>query len=735
MYEEVERMYRNFSLLIHHGRSFRKFLNRKYRGALGSDEDVHSLSYLICNFKVVKVFIEHGITTLNNYYMSNSQIRAIIKEYHEDMGVEASSASPKKNELLMLEWYVNSTPAKASSNIGSVTPKSIPRGLFSHSCDETMILYTQLSGVNSCVMETSDVPRVCSQFGSISQAFKTQEKTMGDVIEDVMRSSPPFDLNIPVHVSTNEGILSDHAKVQDKLGEELANENEPNDVKHASVNEDNHNGYIYRDSEYDVDFSENEEANNYADVMIDKENEIHEAEVDVHFFGLRESDYQFTNIGLSSGRRSALNKLKRAFMQGEGDGSKYGFYCGQGFASSKEVKDMVFLHSIETKRELKLEARTYIEKHTCLQSREIKADTYNFFAKRILDQIKVNPRILVKAVQDILQRELEVHISVSKAFRAKPKQTRKSKWKGNINESLPTRIFKRIYVCLSSLNEGFKASKRDILRLYEASMKGPYQGQVLTTVEVDANNGIHSVAYALVEAETKNSWDKPIITLLEYTREYCLRRIVNVQAVFDKCDGPLTPTATRILNSIKKETIYITVQWNDGINYQVSRSFGDQYIVNNMAFNGLLVGKPKEWVYPCYKLSTWKEVYSHKVQPSNGGAGTSGGMFGNQRKASGSQAGVSQADMVGSQAFGSQTNMVGSQAFGSQEIGIETETSMAGSENRVKSDQRGATNHAHVNAGTGSGGFPSGAKKEWGLSPKTKALAVNGQCVKTDFML
>ncbi|GJY45255.1 hypothetical protein Tco_0434318 [Tanacetum coccineum] len=47
--------------------------------------------------------------------------------------------------------------------------------------------------------------------------------------------------------------------------------------------------------------------------------------------------------------------------------------------------------------------------------------------------------------------------------------------------------------------------------------------------------------------------DKPVITLLEYIREYCMKRIVNVQDVIDKCTGPLTPTATRIMESIKKE--------------------------------------------------------------------------------------------------------------------------------------------------------------------------------------
>ncbi|GJX82998.1 crooked neck-like protein 1 [Tanacetum coccineum] len=135
--------------------------------------------------------------------------------------------------------------------------------------------------------------------------------------------------------------------------------------------------------------------------------------------------------------------------------------------------------------------------------------------------------------------------------------------------------------------------------------------------------------------------DKQVITLLEYIREYCMKRIVNVQAVIDKCTGPLTPTATRIMESIKKEAHLTKVQWNGANKYQVSGSLGDQCVVDvvsmtcscrkweltripckhvvaacwNMALNDRATPPPKTWVNLCYWLSTWKETYSHKIQP------------------------------------------------------------------------------------------------------------------------
>ncbi|GJW71938.1 crooked neck-like protein 1 [Tanacetum coccineum] len=134
--------------------------------------------------------------------------------------------------------------------------------------------------------------------------------------------------------------------------------------------------------------------------------------------------------------------------------------------------------------------------------------------------------------------------------------------------------------------------------------------------------------------------DKPVITLLEYIREYCMKRIVNVQGVIDKCTGPLTPTATRIMESIKKEAYFMKVQWNRANKYQVSGSLGDQcvdvvsmtcscrkweltgipckHVVAacwNMALNDRAAPPLETWVNPCYWLSTWKETYSHKIQP------------------------------------------------------------------------------------------------------------------------
>nr|GEV30690.1 transposase, MuDR, MULE transposase domain protein [Tanacetum cinerariifolium] len=125
----------------------------------------------------------------------------------------------------------------------------------------------------------------------------------------------------------------------------------------------------------------------------------------------------------------------------------------------------------------------------------------------VVNPDKVNIEISIKAVQDQLQRELELHVLMSKALRAKAKAEREVKGhhvlqyamlrdyvvefqstnpnttikitvERNTYPSFPTRVFKRVYVCLGALKMGFKAYKRELLGLDGVFMKGPFLDQV-----------------------------------------------------------------------------------------------------------------------------------------------------------------------------------------------------------------------------------------------------------------
>ncbi|GJW74022.1 mutator type transposase [Tanacetum coccineum] len=129
-------------------------------------------------------------------------------------------------------------------------------------------------------------------------------------------------------------------------------------------------------------------------------------------------------------------------------------------------------------------------------------------------------------------------------------------------------------------------------------------------------------------------------------RAHCDLLINNVCEVFnrqllDARDSPIITT----LEFVRLKMLPLgAVEWNGSELYQVKGSHPEQYVVNltqktyscrkweisgipckhaiavihDMTDNGFDVGIPEDWVHDSYKLQTWMNVYSHKVNPVNG---------------------------------------------------------------------------------------------------------------------
>ncbi|GJZ65817.1 hypothetical protein Tco_0622513 [Tanacetum coccineum] len=87
--------------------------------------------------------------------------------------------------------------------------------------------------------------------------------------------------------------------------------------------------------------------------------------------------------------------------------------------------------------------------------------------------------------------------------------------------------------------------------------------------------------------------DSHVITALEYVREYFMKRVVIVQKMIEKSQGPLTPTVTEIFNAIKEKASQLTVVWNGAEPYQVN----DVACIFNMTDNGIEAGFLENWVH------------------------------------------------------------------------------------------------------------------------------------------
>lgn len=67
-------------------------------------------------------------------------------------------------------------------------------------------------------------------------------------------------------------------------------------------------------------------------------------------------------------------------------------------------------------------------------------------------------------------------------------------------------MFQRLYICLDACKKGFLEGCRPIIGLDGCHLKGAYTGQILVAVAKDGNENIFPVAYAVVEAERKETW-------------------------------------------------------------------------------------------------------------------------------------------------------------------------------------------------------------------------------------
>nr|GEU91755.1 hypothetical protein [Tanacetum cinerariifolium] len=136
-----------------------------------------------------------------------------------------------------------------------------------------------------------------------------------------------------------------------------------------------------------------------------------------------------------------------------------------------------------------------------------------------------------------------------------------------------------IYVFLGPLKACYRVGRWEILGLDGAFIKGSYTGQILTDVGVDNNNGV----YPIVAVECKSSWLWFLSNLgddLNLQPNSKNTFISDKQKVIDRCDDPLTSTATVIFRAIKQEANDYSVIWKGGDTYKCNGPWNDQCVMN-----------------------------------------------------------------------------------------------------------------------------------------------------------
>ena len=143
-----------------------------------------------------------------------------------------------------------------------------------------------------------------------------------------------------------------------------------------------------------------------------------------------------------------------------------------------------------------------------------------------LQKFMNDPNYSLTSLQQDVMTDSVIHVSLTKCFKAKQKalkvvfgkhneqyskiyeylnELRKTNVESTTIYLLECRLFKRMYVYLQVMKDGFKAGCRHMISLDGYFLKGHYDGHLLVAVGIDANDNIYPLAYAVVESENYES--------------------------------------------------------------------------------------------------------------------------------------------------------------------------------------------------------------------------------------
>ncbi|GKE95491.1 hypothetical protein Tco_1580346 [Tanacetum coccineum] len=173
--------------------------------ASACEEDVRCLATLVRRFKLIEVYIEHGVTVLDSYLRA-PRFRATLEDIIDEPA--GSIAANRTENMLLLTWHESSettkepvcdfvTPSSLPQHDSStpckdfvcesITPRCVPDCILTPSTDESIITYTQLSGAHGVDTQSHVLPTIQSQFSDINLSFVSRQATASQVIDDVMR--------------------------------------------------------------------------------------------------------------------------------------------------------------------------------------------------------------------------------------------------------------------------------------------------------------------------------------------------------------------------------------------------------------------------------------------------------------------------------------------------------------------------------------------------------------------
>nr|XP_025692818.1 uncharacterized protein LOC112795074 [Arachis hypogaea] len=178
------------------------------------------------------------------------------------------------------------------------------------------------------------------------------------------------------------------------------------------------------------------------------------------------------------------------------------------------------------------QVKTFVDQHVCARRHNNKSADMVWVTEMLEEKIKDQREITCAEAETWFKKEFNVAINYKKIQRAMKKARKKieglereqyAELRDYLNQillsnpgstvhldttpmpdSLP--LFKRVYISFEACKKGFVLGCRPFIGLDGTFLKGFYGGQLLTAIGQYANNQIFSIAYAVVDLETRDNW-------------------------------------------------------------------------------------------------------------------------------------------------------------------------------------------------------------------------------------
>ncbi|XP_058741784.1 uncharacterized protein LOC131614177 [Vicia villosa] len=183
---------------------------------------------------------------------------------------------------------------------------------------------------------------------------------------------------------------------------------------------------------------------------------------------------------------------------------------------------------------------SFTNRHSCHRTPRNRQVTTVWLAQKFVNTLRHTPEMKTKGLIAEAMEKWGVKLSVDQAYRAKKKAIELIQGAGreqfihlisyaeellksnpnstviiHCDDSTSGPVFERIYVCLEACKSAFATTCMPLIGLDACFLKGDFRGQLVSAVGKDGNNKMIPIAYAVVEAETKDSWQWFLKLLLE----------------------------------------------------------------------------------------------------------------------------------------------------------------------------------------------------------------------------